>query len=83
MAELVREGTAYLAEHGIADADWDAHALLIDLLGLDRTAYAMHCSERTVAPDDARRYRTLLARRAEHEPLQYITGKADFMGLTF
>jgi release factor glutamine methyltransferase len=40
-------------------------------------------AERIVPCEEVARYRELLVRRSKREPLAYIVGRSDFMGLTF
>jgi release factor glutamine methyltransferase len=51
-------------------------------MGVPRTALVAH-PERSVRSDQEDRYTELIARRASHYPLPYITGEAEFYGLTF
>ncbi len=78
--ELLREGQNRLKEAGIADAATDAWYLLAHVTGRDRNWYYFHMNE-TVAEKTESVYKALVARRAAHEPLQYLTGRAYFMGL--
>jgi release factor glutamine methyltransferase len=43
----------------------------------------LHCSTESILEQQYMQYQQLLSRRIEHEPLQYITGEQEFMGLTF
>jgi len=52
------------------------------VLGVARTRLHAH-PETPVEPDDARRYRALVERRAAREPLQYLTGVQEFWSLPF
>ena len=58
----------------------DAEALLAHVLCLPRSALIAH-SEQTVAPEVLRRYRALLARRMNGEPLAYLVGEREFWSL--
>ena len=50
--------------------------------GMNRASYLMCMMEQ--APEDVtERYREFIKMRAAHEPLQYITGEQEFMGLSF
>lgn len=71
--------------HVWADSDTaalDAQVLLAHVTGLPRTSVLAY-PERTLSSDEARRYADLVARRAGHEPVAYLTGHREFMGLDF
>ena len=83
--DLLREGVSLLAEAGIDDARTDAAILLEYLTGMDRHGMLMRGQE-VLGDGEAEikgRYLELLKRRKLREPVQYITGMADFMGLRF
>ncbi len=58
----------------------DAAALLGHTLGKDRTWLLAH-PEAPVEEWNRQQYAALLARRAQHEPIQYILGEQEFYGL--
>ena len=80
--ELLQEGTEQLKKAAITDADVDAAYLLEYVCGIDRTHYLL-CMTETVPPQMVARYEEAIALRATHQPLQYITGEQEFMGLSF
>lgn len=59
-----------------------AELLLMHARGCDRTWLYSHPEER-LDPLVAEKYFSLVARRADGEPAQYLTGKQDFWGLEF
>ncbi|HEX6543218.1 MAG TPA: peptide chain release factor N(5)-glutamine methyltransferase [Ktedonobacterales bacterium] len=63
-------------------ASLDAHLLLARVTGLSR-ATLLAFPERPLSPSEAERYADLVARRAAHEPIAYLTGHREFMGLDF
>lgn len=77
---VLREATGRLREAGIATARQDAELLLARALGATRLALHL-APERSVEPETLRRFEALLARRAGHEPLQYILRADEFLGL--
>ena len=80
--ELLKEGMEELKKAGITDAQIDAEYLLEYVSGMNRASYLMCMMEQ--APEDViERYREFIKMRAAHEPLQYITGEQEFMGMTF
>ena len=79
--ELLKEGMEELKKAGITDAQIDAEYLLEYVSGMNRASYLMCMMEQ--APEDVtERYREFIKMRATHEPLQYITGEQEFMGLS-
>jgi len=70
----------YLAEKGIESARLDAEHLLASVLGVGRLE--MHLQhERPMTQDELERFRPLLKRRGQREPLQYILGRQGFREL--
>ncbi len=60
----------------------DAQLLLAHVTGLARTTILAY-PERSLALEDAERYAALVVRRVAHEPVAYLTGHREFMGLDF
>lgn len=81
-SEVYREGVARLEKGGIEEAALDARLLLEFVCGTDRNTLLAH-GDREVSIEECERYRGLIDRRADHVPLQHLTGEQDFMGLTF
>lgn len=81
-SELYRYGCGILEGAGIDDALLDARLLLEYICGTDINHLYAHGDQR-VSDDEADRYRRVITERADHKPLQYITGTQDFMGLDF
>lgn len=79
---MLEVGIHRLEEAKIADAKRDAETLLLYLEKADRTFLYVH---RNDATDEYRAdaYFGLIDRRAAGEPLQYILGSQEFMGLNF
>ena len=82
IAQLVLEATALLREAGVPEARLDAGALLAHVLHRDRTFIIGH-AEDVVDGDVIEVFQKLVGRRAQGEPLQYITGRQEFFGLDF
>src|SRR6266852_6027300 len=78
----LKNGIAKLRESGVPSFTLAAELLLLHVLGRDRTWLYAHPEEQ-VSSADAERFFALLARRAEGEPTQHLTGKQDFWGLEF
>jgi release factor glutamine methyltransferase len=60
----------------------DAQLLLAHVTGISRATLLAY-PERLFAHDAAERYAALVARRVAHEPVSYLTGHREFMGLDF
>lgn len=78
----LRAAQQRLESAGVPIADHDASVLLAHVLGEDRLMMKLN-SHRLLSDEDAMAFDALLARREKREPLQYILGETDFMGLTF
>lgn len=77
-----QKGELLLQEAGVMDAKIDAWLLLEMVAKIDRSFYFTHINEQ-VEPEVLTEYERVLEKRAEHVPLQYITGEQEFMGMTF
>jgi len=60
----------------------DAQVLLSYVLGVDRV-YLYTYPERELAAREEQQYRELIDRRAQHEPVAYLTGTKEFYGREF
>jgi release factor glutamine methyltransferase len=77
LADELAWGTRSLEEVGIETARLDAELLLAHLYKLDRAALLLR-SDEPITGDGRTGYLALVARRASHEPVAYITGKQGF-----
>jgi release factor glutamine methyltransferase len=82
IAELLRDASRILDAAGVPEARREAGSLLSFVIGKDRTFLLSHVEDR-VDGADFDRFQEAVARRAEGEPLQYITGVQDFFGRAF
>lgn len=80
--ECYEQGCRTLQVAGIEEATLDARLLLEAVCGTDRNDLLVH-GEQPVAPEAEEKYLNWIRQRAEHIPLQQLTGEQDFMGLTF
>uniref|UniRef100_A0A7C2HUN4 Release factor glutamine methyltransferase n=1 Tax=Ammonifex degensii TaxID=42838 RepID=A0A7C2HUN4_9THEO len=80
--ELLKKETATLRAAGIPSPRVDAEVLLGFVLGCDRLVLYWE-PRREVAAGKATRFKELVARRAAGEPVAYLTGEKEFMGLSF
>ena len=80
--ECYEQGCRTLQAAGIEEATLDARLLLEAVCGTDRNDLLVH-GEQPVMPQAEEKYLHWIRQRAEHIPLQQLTGEQDFMGLTF
>lgn len=80
--ELLEEGKRILVQAEIVDAECDAWLLLEHVSGMNRAQFFLHQQD-TVPGELEADYRGMLRKRAEHIPLQHLTGTQEFMGLEF
>ncbi len=79
---LVSRAAELLRERGIEDHEIEARFLMAHLLNC-RPAEVFLKREDFLEPSLSRAYMEMVSRRARREPLQYITGTQEFMGLEF
>jgi release factor glutamine methyltransferase len=72
----------YLAGKGVENARLETEWLLSAALGLDRIGLYINF-EKPLLPVELATFREMVSRRAKREPLQYILGNQEFMGLEF
>ena len=80
--EAMSFGEEKLNIAGITDAKSDAWLLMAYVCKIDRTFFYVHMLD-PMEPELFSEYENVLNKRAEHVPLQYITGEQEFMGLPF
>ncbi len=78
----LQRGRKFLKDNGIEEADVDAWHLLSHVLEIDRAYFFIHRDEK-MPEDKIETYQELLNERVKNIPVQYITGKQEFMGLEF
>jgi len=80
--ELIDWGKTYLTEKGFDEARLTIELLLAH--ALHRRRIELYTKfDQPLSPEELAAFKLLLQRRLRHEPIQYITGTAGFMGLTF
>lgn len=80
--DLAQRGFTRLRQAGVDSPRLDAELLLAKALGKDRVF--LHLNPDFCPEDEAvREFLTLVERRAAGEPVQYLTGVQEFMGLEF
>lgn len=82
LKEAYEYGQVQLKSVEIEDADLDAWYLLEHVTGITRAGYFMDMN-RALTEEEETKYCEFVATRAEHVPLQHITGVQEFMGLSF
>lgn len=80
--EILKIGITRLDQANIPDAERDANLLLQYMMNEDNRFIFLHRNDGT-DESHAEEYFSLIDRRADGEPLQYITGSQDFMGCSF
>lgn len=76
---MLEWSTEYFQNKQVPDPRHSIEWLLADVLDCKRLDLYLQF-ERPLSPAELDRIRPLVKRRAEHEPLQYITGSTNFMG---
>ena len=82
LKEAYEYGQEQLKNAKIDDAVLDAWYLLEYVTGVSRAMYFLDMN-REISLEQETKYRSYVATRATHIPLQHITGVQEFMGLTF
>jgi release factor glutamine methyltransferase len=80
--DALTEATKELNHRGIETARLDSEVLLAYLLGLSRTDLYLRIDEK-LSPEKVGEFDTVVRRRADFEPVAYITGEKEFMSLLF
>lgn len=81
-SELMADGVKQLTDAGFDEARTDVRALLFHACGLDFMTF-LRDGDIPVPEEQEAEFRVLLARRMNHEPVQYIIGEQEFCGLRF
>jgi release factor glutamine methyltransferase len=80
LLDLLRKSNEYLETAGIEDALPDAEMLVFHAVNMDRLDAYLNNPE--IKSSDSEKARRLIRRRAKGEPVQYIIGYIEFLGLT-
>lgn len=83
--ELLKQAENRLIKAGIEEAETDARILFEDVFGIDRSRYLFQKSEE-ISEDEQGKQRLqiflkYIEQRCSRKPVQYITGKWNFMGM--
>jgi release factor glutamine methyltransferase len=78
---LLQWATAYLTVRGFDEARLHVELILGHVLSLKRLSLYLQF-DRPLTPAELSAFKALFRRRLDREPLQYVLGEAEFMGLT-
>jgi release factor glutamine methyltransferase len=76
--DLMREVSSRLKEGGVSEYAREAEIIITESTGLSRSEIYTH--NPTVSRESIERVNEIVKRRLTGEPLQYITGRVDFLG---
>ena len=79
LRDAVNYGKQFLEDFGIENAQYDATELLLLVMGISRTQYLINSMDK-IDSGKLAEYAELINKRAEHIPLQHITGTVNFYG---
>lgn len=82
ISEWLKHARDRLTQNNCPDPDIDARWIAEDALGMTRQALVFE-GDQAIPRHQLYRLEAMLDRRAAGEPVQYILGSADFMGLRF
>ncbi len=82
LGHLLRDAKSVLNQAGIESYGLDAEVLLSHVLNKDRVYLLTH-PEYVLNEREALDFAKAVSRRAKHEPIAYLTGRKEFMGLDF
>lgn len=80
--EILKKGSSILTESNIEDAYLKARILLSNILGTNKEYLIIH-SEEEIDEKIYNQYMNEIEKLKNHEPIQYIVKKQEFMGLNF
>jgi release factor glutamine methyltransferase len=80
--EILDKTSKFFKQKDIENPRLNAERLLAALLEMDRVQLYLQY-DRMMSKSETELYREYVRRRAENEPLQYIIGETEFMGLNF
>lgn len=80
--ELMKWTIDHLRQKGFEDARLNVELLLAHALDLPRIQLYLHF-DKPLTAEELKRFRAFYERRLRHEPVQYIVGSTNFMGLQF
>ena len=85
-ADTIREAwqkaSSFLRERGTSEPERSAELLLQHALGIGKSEFLLRLND-PFPPEKRESYSALIERRAQGEPVQYITGEQEFYALPF
>jgi len=81
-SELMADGVRVLTDAGFSEARTDVRILLFHACELDFMSF-LRDGDLQAQAEQEEYFRGMLARRMNHEPVQYIIGEQEFCGLRF
>lgn len=78
--ECFKEAVKLFTEAGIASARLDSEVLLQEVLQCSKAELYLKMNEEMICPD---KFFSLVEARQAHQPIAYIIGEKEFMGLSF
>jgi len=82
LLDVLKEATFFLTNKGIENPRLNAEMLLAHILGLNRIDLYLRF-EQPLNQTERQSYKTVLRRRVDGEPLQYIISETEFFSLLF
>ncbi|MCR4763205.1 MAG: peptide chain release factor N(5)-glutamine methyltransferase [Lachnospiraceae bacterium] len=82
IACALQDATKLLTDAGVEEAALDAALILGEVSGITRAQVLAH-PETLLTDEQEQAMKALLLRRAQREPLAYLIGRQEFMGLSF
>jgi release factor glutamine methyltransferase len=82
LLELLKESSQYLAQKAIPNPRLDGEVLLANTLGCRRIDLYLRYDQ-PITTEELARFRTVIRRRSQREPVAYITGVKEFWSLPF
>ena len=82
LRQLLSWGSETLEKAEVPDSGQDAWMLMEEVFGIEKSYYFLHGTDK-IDSDVQKRYEEMIRDRAKRIPVQYLTGKAWFMGYEF
>jgi release factor glutamine methyltransferase len=79
---LIRWTDEFFRGEGLTTPRLDAEVLLAETLGMDRVGLYTHFDQ-PLQKEELARFKKLIRRRVQHEPVAYIIGQREFWSLAF
>ena len=80
--EALVQARVFFTDYGVENPSLDAEVLLMYLLGIERPGLYLRFDQ-VLTLEQAATYRSLMERRVKGEPVAYLIGRREFMGLDF